>query len=98
MKNSSQHKGRDRVGRPTEAAEDKSTWAMRRAMFAPRRLLWLIDNSVSLHCYVKGRASHAGLDRSVAATKFLQARLPAVRAAHGRAGVREGPLTLGDLV
>ena len=41
---------------------------------ARRRVIWFVDNTVSLHSFIKGRASHAALDRAISMAKFLQAR------------------------
>ena len=34
--------------------------------------MWFLDNTVSLHSVIKGTAKHAGLDRSIAVTKFFE--------------------------
>ncbi len=39
-----------------------------------RRVLWILDNAPSLFSFIAGRSGSAVLDRSVAMTKFLQAR------------------------
>ena len=39
-----------------------------------QRIIWFLDNTTALHSFVKGRAGHATLDRSVSIVKFLQAR------------------------
>ena len=39
---------------------------------AGRRVLWFLDNTVSLYSVVKGSAKSPALDRAIAVTKFLQ--------------------------
>ena len=61
---------------------------------ARRRVIWFVDNTVSLHSFIKGRASHAALDRAISMAKFLQARtrLGTVsgQGARARAGSAQG--------
>ena len=52
-------------GRPGEASP--------RAARESRRILWFVDNTVAMHSFIKGRASHAALDRAISIAKFLQA-------------------------
>ena len=35
-----------------------------------RRVLWFLDNTVSLHSIIKGSAGHAALDRAIAVANF----------------------------
>jgi ABC-type arginine transport system ATPase subunit len=37
------------------------------------RVLWIVDNTVELHSFIRGRAKCAALDQCIAFAKFLQA-------------------------
>ena len=50
-------------------------------------MIWFVDNTVSLHSFIKGRASHAALDRAISMAKFLQARTR-LGTVWGRGGAR----------
>ena len=43
-----------------------------RKQLAGKRIIWFLDNSVSLHSIIKGSARDAALDRSIAIVKLLQ--------------------------
>jgi hypothetical protein len=36
-------------------------------------VLWIVDNTVELHSFIRGRAKCAALDQCLAFAKFLQA-------------------------
>ena len=75
-------------GRPGEASP--------RAARESRRILWFVDNTVAMHSFIKGRASHAALDRAISMAKFLQAghesgwrraSAPPLTQGHARVGI-----------